>query len=94
VCVRIKSERMCCVTLHFRADIEGPLFGRTECEQDGRLPPQAQISLSYLTQQILCKCSLSVTGKLIIAGSPDPILPLAFSPSILSLPLRVWERSI
>lgn len=93
VCVRAHQVRenvcvrMCCVTLHFRADIEGPLFGQSECEQDGRLSPQAQISLSYLTQQILCKSSRSVTGKLIISGSPNPILPLAFSPLILSLPL-------
>lgn len=64
----------------------------SECEQDGRHSPQAQISLSYLTQQILCKSSRSVTGKLIISSSPHPILPLAFSPSILNLPLWVWER--
>lgn len=79
VCVR-----MCCVTLHFRADIEGPLFGRRVSASRMALSPQAQISLSYLTQQILCKSSRSVTGKLIISGSPHP---LAFSPSILSLPL-------
>lgn len=79
VCVR-----MCCVTLHFRADIEGPLFGRRVSASRMALSPQAQISLSYLTQQILCKSSRSVTGKLIISGS---LHPLAFSPSILSLPL-------
>lgn len=63
--VRKKSERwtenvcarMIRVTLHFRADTEGPLFGQWECEQDGCFSPQAQISLSYLTQQILCKSS-------------------------------------
>lgn len=71
VCVR-----MCCVTLHFRADIEGPLFGRRVNASRMALSPQAQISLSYLTQQILCKSSHSVTGKLIISGSSHPILPL------------------
>lgn len=90
-CVRIKSERMCVLCdAAFPCRHRGPFVRpESECEQDGPLSPQAQISLSYLTQQILCKSSRSVTGKLIISGSLHPILPLAFSPSILSLPLRV-----
>ncbi len=86
-------ERMWCVTLHFHADTEGPLFSQCEREQDGRLSPQAQISLSYLTQQILCKSSRSVIPQPLQESSSFVALHILsfFLPSILSLPLWVWE---